>query len=124
MSDPSHAHPDGSITADVLLTPEQLCSLGLSEVAPDALAYCLQHSLQQYLLTAIDLMRQCFASVYACRLDLEQDPETDEAWLVLAVTLNEDVETVLATYDVYTDRWIAYVPWPERDQIRLVYNVT
>ncbi len=23
----------------------------------------------------------------------------------------------------YTDRWIAYVPWPERDQIRLVYNV-
>jgi hypothetical protein len=42
---------------------------------------------------------------------------------VLEVTLQEDVEEVLISCDAYTDRWIAQVPWPERDQIRLVYNM-
>jgi hypothetical protein len=54
---------------------------------------------------------------------LEQDPETGEEWLVLDVTLQEDVDAVLAHCDVYTDRWITQTPWPERDKIRLVYNV-
>jgi hypothetical protein len=41
--------------------------------------------------------------------------------LVLAVTLQQDVEEVLASCDAYTDRWIAQVPWPEREKIRFVY---
>jgi hypothetical protein len=111
------------MTAEVSLPPEWLCSLGFSEVTPDALAYCLRHGFRQYLLIAIDLMRQCFSRVEDTHLRLEQDPETAEEWLVLDVTLQEDVEEVLANCDAYTDRWIAQVPWPERDQIRLVYNV-
>ena len=51
------------MTAEASLTPERLCSLGLSDVTPDALAYCLRHGLRQYLLLAIDLMHQCFSSV-------------------------------------------------------------
>ena len=111
------------MAAEGALTPERLCSIGLSDVAPDAVAYCLQHGLRQYLLLAIDLMHQCFSSVEACHLRLEQDLDTGEEWLVIEVTLQEDVEEVLAHCDAYTDRWIAQVPWPERDQIRLVYNV-
>ena len=105
------------------LTPERLCSLGLSDEPPAALAYCLRHGLRQYLLLAIDLIHQCFSSIEACHLRLEQDLDTGEEWLVLEVTLQEDVEEVLTSCDAYTDRWIAQVPWPERDQIRLVYNV-
>ena len=113
----------GEMTAEVSLTPEQLCALGLSEVTPDALAYCLQHGLRHYLLLAIDLIHQCFSSVDACHLRLEQDPETGEEWLVLDITLQEDVEEVLANCDAYTDRWVSQVPWPEREKIQLVYNV-
>jgi hypothetical protein len=72
---------------------------------------------------ALALVREYFASVQACQLRLEQDPETGEAWLVLEVTLQQDVDTLLAAYDGYTDRWVAQVPWPARDQIQLVYNV-
>jgi hypothetical protein len=111
------------MTAEASLTPERLCSLGLSDVPPDALAYCLRHGLRQYLLLAIDLIHQCFSSIEACHLRLEQDLDTGEEWLVLEVTLQEDVEEVLTSCDAYTDRWIAQVPWPERDQLRLVYNV-
>jgi len=103
--------------------PSGYNSLGFSEVAPGALEYCLRHELRQDLLTAIDLMRQGFSKVYACHLRLEQDPETGEEWLGLDVALQEDVDAVLAHYDVYTDRWIAQTPWPERDKIRLVYDV-
>ena len=113
----------GEMTAEVSLTPEQLCALGLSEVAPDALSYCLQHGLQHYLLLGIDLIHQCFARVDACHLRLEQEPETGEEWLVLDVTLQEGVEEALANCDAYTDRWVSQVPWPERERLRLGYNV-
>lgn len=123
MPDALQTNPDGGAPAGMSLLSERLYSLGLSEVAPGALEYCLRHELRQYLLNAIDLMRQGFSKVYACHLRLEQDPETGEEWLVLDVALQEDVDAVLAHYDVYTDRWIAQTPWPERDKIRLVYDV-
>ena len=117
------SEPDGGTTPEMWLLSEQLCSLGLSEGPPDALEYRLQQRLREDLLTAIELMRQCFVKVHAYRLRLEQAPETGEEWLVLDVTLQEDVDAVLAHCDVYTDRWIAQTPWPERDKIQLVYNV-
>jgi hypothetical protein len=75
------------MAAEGALTPERLCSIGLSDVVPDAVAYCLQPGLRQYLLLAIDLMHQCFSSVEACHLRLEQELDTGEEWLVLEVTL-------------------------------------
>jgi hypothetical protein len=123
MTEAMQSKPIGGITAEVSLTPERLCSLGLSEVTPDALAYCLRYGLWQYLLTATTLIGQCFPSIHACRLRLEQEPETGEEWLVIEITLQEDVDEVLSSYDAYTDRWVTQVPWPERDKIRLVYNV-
>jgi hypothetical protein len=123
MTEVLQSNPVEEMTVEASLTPEQLCSLGLSEAPPDALTYCLRHGLQQYLLAALTLIRQCFSSVHACRLRLEQDPEAGEEWLVLEVALQEDVEKVLAGCDAYTDRWVAQVPWPECDKIRLVYNV-
>lgn len=123
MTETLQSHQAGGITAEVSHTPEWLCSLGLSEVTPDALVYCLRHGLQHDLLVAITLIRQCFASVQACRLRLEQEPETAAEWLVIEITLQADVDAVLASCDAYTDRWIAQVPWPERDKLQLVYNV-
>jgi hypothetical protein len=123
MSEILPSNLEGGITTEVSLTPERLCALGCSDVAPEALEYCLRQGLWQYLLVALDLVREYFASVQACQLRLEQDPETGEAWLVLEVTLQKDVDTLLADYDVYTDRWVAQVPWPACDQIQLVYNV-
>ena len=123
MTEALPSNPAGRMTAEMSLTPERLCSLGLSEVTPDALAYCLQHGLQQYLFTAIALIGQWFPSIHACRLRLEQEPETGEEWLVIEVTLQEDVDEVLSSCDAYTDRWVVQVSWPERDKIQLVYNV-
>ena len=123
MAHVSQSDPDGGAATEMSQLSEQLCSLGLSEGPPDALEYCLRQGLRQDLLTAIELVRQCFVKVHACHLRLEQDPETGEEWLVLDVTLQEDVDAVLAHCDVYTDRWITQTPWPERDKIRLVYNV-
>ena len=75
--------PDGGTTTEMSLLSEQLCSLGLSESPPDALEYGLRQGLRKDLLSAIEIMRQCFVKAHACRLRLEQDPETGEEWLVL-----------------------------------------
>jgi hypothetical protein len=79
--------------------------------------------LLRYLPVAIDLIGRCFSSIQDLHLQLEQDPEVGEEWLVLDVTIQGEVEEVLNEYDNYTDHWVSSVPWPERDKIRLSYNV-
>lgn len=56
-------------------------------------------------------------------LQPEHDPETSEEWLVLDVTIQGDEEKVLDAYGRYIDRWVSAVPWPERNKIRLSYNI-
>ena len=123
MADALQASPEGETAAGMSRLSERLCSLGLSAVPPDALAYCLRQGLRQELLTAIELMRQCFVKVHGCHLQLEQEPETGEEWLVLDVTLQEEVDAVLTHFDISTDSWIAQTHWPEHDKIRLAYNI-
>ena len=94
---------EGETAAGMSRLSERLCSLGLSAGSLDALESCLRQELRQDLLTAIELMRQCFVKVHACHLRLEQDPETGEEWLVLDVTLQEDVDAALTHFDIYTD---------------------
>jgi len=43
--------------------------------------------------------------------------------LGLEVTLQEHEDQVLAAYDCYTSQWVSTVPWPERQKIRLSYNI-
>ena len=76
-----------------------------------------------YLPIAIDLIEACFSSIQELHLQPEQDPETGEEWLVLDVTIQEDEEKALDAYNRYIDHWISAVPWPERNKIRLSYNI-
>jgi hypothetical protein len=77
----------------------------------------------QYLPVAIDLIERHFPSIDKLDLYLEHDPETEEEWLVLDLTLRGEVDEVLDNYDKYTDHWVSSVPWPQRQKIRLSYNI-
>jgi hypothetical protein len=54
---------------------------------------------------------------------VEEDPETGERWLLIAITVYGEVGEILEQYERYTEQWIAAVPWPERDKIRLSFNI-
>jgi len=79
--------------------------------------------LSTYLHVAIGLLKESFPNVERITLQIEQDPETDDRWILISFDVIGEVEDVLSRYDHYTELFVKSVPWPERDQIRVAYNI-
>jgi hypothetical protein len=99
------------------------CTLWGEEIDADVLDFCSRESLLDYLPLALELVGECFPSARALRVQVEQDPETDDEWLTLNFTVHGETDDILDQHDEYTDRWISAVPWPESDKICLCYEV-
>jgi len=92
----------------------------LSEKLSD---FCTFHGLAAHLRGAIGLLKSSFPSVERLNLQLERDPETGDEWILIEFDVSGDVDEVLQKYDHYTDLLVKSVPWPERDRIRIAYNI-
>ena len=92
----------------------------LSEELSD---FCGRHELSAHLRAAIGLLKASFPSVERLNLQLERDPETGDEWILINFDVSGEVEDVLCKYDHYTDLLVKSVPWPERDRIRIAYNI-
>ncbi|MBI5560182.1 MAG: hypothetical protein HY883_02795 [Deltaproteobacteria bacterium] len=90
---------------------------------PEVSQFCLKHGLKEYLSSAIKLIKKCFPSIQEFHTEVEKDPETEEEWLTLAVTIRGEVDEVLKDYNDYISLFVSEVPWPERDKIRFSYNI-
>jgi hypothetical protein len=85
--------------------------------------FCGRHELSAHLRAAIGLLKASFPSVERLNLQLERDPETADEWILINFDVSGEVEEVLSKYDHYTDLLVKSVPWPERDRIRIAYNI-
>lgn len=90
-----------------------------SEVLP----FCARLGIMQYLSVALALAQKCFPLTQEPKLHPEEDPETGEEWLRIEVAIQGEIDPGLDNYDRYTDLWVASVPWPARDKIRLSYTL-
>lgn len=79
------------------------------------------HGLSPHFTRAIKLLNDCFVGAEIRSLTLQNDPETEEEWLVIEFKTPGKIEDILDNYDRYTDAWISSVPWPEREKIRISY---
>ncbi len=91
--------------------------------SPDVLHFCARLGIMQYLSVAVALAQKCFPLTQELKLQPEEDPETGEEWLRLDVVIQGEIDKGLNNYDSYTDLWVASVPWPARDKIRLSYTI-
>lgn len=94
-----------------------------THLAPGTLRFCIQQGLLKHLSDVVELIEKCFPSLQGLHLEPERDPETEEEWLVIDITVEDEVDNFLDRYNSYTDQLISLVPWPERDKIRLSYNL-
>lgn len=94
-----------------------------THVPQDVLHFCFRQGILEYLPPAMDLIEKSFPSIQGLHLEQEQDPETGEEWLTINFTLRGQVNEILDSYDKYTDEWVSLVPWPEREKVRIAYNV-
>lgn len=94
------------------------------QISGEVLSFCSNTGILNYLYKAIDIAEKCFdTTIKKRKTELEQDPETGEKWIAINITIEGEVEDFLTKYDDYISNWVSATPWPERDKIRLSYNI-
>jgi hypothetical protein len=101
-------------------TPKEPLKVQLNQ---DIANLSIQKGLSQFLHKAFDIIYQSFPLIRKLRLLQEQDPETDEEWLLIDITVDGEIEEILDSYDDYVKKWVSSVPSAVRENIRLSYNI-
>lgn len=90
---------------------------------PEVRPFCLKEGILNYVPVATDIIEKSFQQIDKIGMAVEEDPETGERWLLIAITVYGEVGEILEQYDRYTEQWVDAVPWPGRDKIRLSFNI-
>ena len=53
---------------------------------------------------------------------VEQDPESDDEWIAIDVTVADDVDDVVAQHNEFTRQWVAAVPPDVWSVIRVLFH--
>ncbi len=94
-----------------------------SQITPEIIEFCFRERITNYLSSAVNSIERFFPAVTELKIEVEQDPDLEEEWLALNVTIRAEVDEVLSQYEKYIDYWVSTTPWPERHKIRLLYNI-
>lgn len=114
---------EDSLTVELPIEFLKIPSRFLPQITPEIIEFCSRERITSYLPTAVNSVEKNFPTMSELKIEAEQDPETEEEWLVLNVTVRGEVDEVLNNYDKYINYWVSTIPWPERQKIRLLYNI-
>ncbi|MBM4307352.1 MAG: hypothetical protein FJ115_06290 [Deltaproteobacteria bacterium] len=97
--------------------------VSISNIPPEVLSFCKQEEILNYLWEMIGIVNKSFTRIDDIEVEMEEDPETGEKWVLVSIMVRGTVEEILAEYDHYTEKWVSTAPWPERHKIRLSFNI-
>jgi hypothetical protein len=83
----------------------------------------IEKDLSKFLHKAFDIIYHSFSFVRDVRLLQEQDPETDEEWILIDITVDGEIDEILDSYDNYVTKWVSTAPLDIRENIRLSYSI-
>jgi hypothetical protein len=87
------------------------------------LRYCAKHQLLPHVETAIRLAETHFHPVHELCVGVEEDPEIEDDYLVIDVSVAMGSDEVLRRYDAYTLAWIDSAPQEKREKICMLYHI-
>lgn len=89
----------------------------------EAILFCAERSLIKYLGLVEMLIREHFTTVRKISFSVEYDPETSDQWVIADIEVYGEIDQVIAWEDEFVKEWVATVPYPERNKIRLSCNI-
>ena len=92
-----------------------------SEIPPEVQQFCIANNLSGALDSAQKFVKRCFSGIQALKLRLVVDPEDDEKWIEINITV-PDTDNFLTEYNNYTRLLVAEIPWPERNMLRFNFS--
>jgi hypothetical protein len=88
----------------------------------DVLEFASQRQLLPHLERALRLAESTFLTIRQLSMGVEADPDSDEQYIVIDVTMDLEADEVLRRDDAYTRAWVASTPPDVRSHIRLLYH--
>lgn len=94
-----------------------------ADLNSQVIEFSSQRDISEYLETSLDIINRCFPLIRDLHILQEQDPETDQQWILIDIKVNADIDEILLNYDNYIDEWVSSVPEFARENIRLSYSI-
>jgi hypothetical protein len=92
-------------------------------VSAEVVEFCERAGALDDLRAAVSLAHEYFPDAQGLNAELVRDPDSDDAWVSVTITVAGDVAAIAARDDAYTDRWIARTPWPRTYRIRHAIDI-
>lgn len=84
---------------------------------------CQDQSLIKYLGLAENLIKKHFSTARKITFFIQYDPETSDKWVVAEAEILGEVDQVIEWENNFVQEWVASVPYPEREKIRLSCDI-
>ncbi len=97
----------------------------VGRVAPlsaEVIDFCQRNAIEAHLAKAEELATRLFPQVVRISIELEEDPEDGDQYLVLDVLANANEDECFHAHKSYLSTWANSVGWPEVRLIRLTYD--
>ena len=91
------------------------------EIPPEVQQFCIANNLSRTLDLAQEFVKRCFSGIQALKLRLVVDPEDDEKWVEINITV-PDTDNFLTEYNNYTRLLVTEIPWSERNMLRFNFS--
>ena len=85
--------------------------------------FCQDESLIKYLGLIESLIKKHFHTVHKISFSTEHDPETSDKWVTAVVEISGEIDQIIEWEDNFVKEWVASVPYPQREKIRLSCDI-
>ena len=89
----------------------------------EVILFCADQSLIKYLNLAENLIKEHFTTIQKINFSVEYDPETPDKWVIADIEVAGDIDQVLEWENSFIKDWVTFVPYPEREKIRLSCDI-
>jgi hypothetical protein len=91
-------------------------------VPAKVLDFCAQQGSIAYLQQAVSLALEHFKTVRKVETRLQQDPDVDVQRVIIDLTVEGEIDEVLASKEAFDEAWGDVAPTSQQDAIRLLFD--
>ena len=91
-------------------------------ISDEARTFCVREGILDDVEKAMELARQHFSVIGNPSIELEQDAEDGEKYLVVSIRAQGDETDCSASHKAFLSAWANAVEWPQVHLIRLIYQ--
>jgi len=94
-----------------------------SDLPKEVADFCREHDILNELKSTIKLASSSFKEITALDLEVVPNPELDEQWVRITISVRESVDEILDSHRAFLTSFVKQIPFPQNEFIRISYDI-